>query len=190
MTEAVLNRLIKQLDYPDWTGKSHSDETKRKMSLTRHRMMDEGLKIVGSYKGHYRCNHPEKYRGDPTGIIYRSGIELRVMQHLDSNPGVISWQSEEFCIPYFDPSTNRQRRYFPDFLVVTKTSTGTLTQIIEVKPAHQCVPPKVPAKRTKRFINEALTFGTNSAKFAAAEEYCRDRGWKFKIITDKDIQSW
>jgi hypothetical protein len=109
------------------------------------------------------------------------------MQHLDSSPGVIQWQSEEFPIPYFDPSTNRMRRYFVDFKVVVKNGTGTLTQLIEIKPAKQCEPPKVPAKRTRRFITEMLTYGTNQAKWKAAEEYCLDRGWKFKIITEKDL---
>jgi hypothetical protein len=140
-----------------------------------------------AWKGHYRCNNPSKYDGDPTGIIYRSSLELRFMQHLDSSPGVLQWQSEEFFIPYFDPSTNKMRRYFIDFKVVVKNGTGTLTQLIEIKPSKQCLPPVVPTKKTRRFITEMLTYGTNQAKWKAAEEYCLDRGWKFKIITEKDL---
>jgi hypothetical protein len=114
-------------------------------------------------------------------------LELRFMQYLDSNPNVLKWQSEEFFIPYFDPSTNKARRYFVDFLVTIKTTSGQLTQLIEIKPSSQCVPPKVPAKRTRRFVNEVLTYGTNQAKWKAAESYALDRGWKFKIITEKDL---
>lgn len=140
-----------------------------------------------AYKGRFRPSHPEKYDGDTTNIIYRSGLELRFMQYLDSNSNVIKWQSEEFSIPYFDPSTNKWRRYFVDFLVVTRNGKGTLTQLVEIKPASQCQPPKIPAKRTRRFITEMLTWGTNQAKWNAASEFAADRGWKFKVITDKDL---
>lgn len=140
-----------------------------------------------AYHGKFRPNNPQKYDGDPTNIVYRSSLELRFMQYLDSNANVLKWQSEEFFIPYYDPSSKRARRYFVDFLVVTKTPTGQMTQLIEIKPLKQTVPPKVPAKRTRRFISEVLTYGTNQAKWKAAEEYCLDRGWKFKIITEKDL---
>ena len=112
------------------------------------------------------------------------------MEHLDSNSGVIKWSSEELPIPYFDPSTNRRRRYFVDFVVTVKTANGTLTQLVEIKPSAQCVPPKVPQKKTRRFINEMLTWGTNQAKWKAAEEYAADRGWKFKVITERELGGW
>lgn len=140
-----------------------------------------------SYKGKFSPSNPEKYDGDPTNIIYRSFLELRFMQYLDSNASVLKWQSEEFCIPYFDPATNRARRYFPDFLVVVKNGQGTLTQLVEIKPEYQTKPPKVPSRKTKRFIHETLTYGTNISKWKAAEEFCKDRNWKFKIITEKDL---
>jgi hypothetical protein len=141
-----------------------------------------------AYNGKFRPNNPEKYDGDPTNIVYRSSYELRFMQYLDSNSNVLKWQSEEFCIPYFDPSTKKMRRYFPDFLVVVKQGEGTLTQLIEIKPSKECVPPKVPEKRTRRFIKEVLTYGTNQAKWQHAEEYCKDRNWKFRVITEKDLK--
>jgi hypothetical protein len=112
------------------------------------------------------------------------------MEHLDSNSGVLKWSSEELAIPYFDPSTNRMRRYFVDFIVVVKTNSGTLTQMVEIKPSAQCVPPKAPTKKSRRYITEMLTWGTNQAKWKAAEEYCKDRNWKFKVITEKELGGW
>jgi hypothetical protein len=32
-----------------------------------------------------------------------------------------------------------------------------------------------------------MTWGINTAKWKAAEEYCRDRGWKFQIFTEKEL---
>jgi len=32
-----------------------------------------------------------------------------------------------------------------------------------------------------------FTYAKNTAKWKAAEEYCRKKGWKFKILSEKDI---
>jgi hypothetical protein len=42
-------------------------------------------------------------------------------------------------------------------------------------------------KVTKRYINEVMTYGFNSAKWKAAEEFCSDRKWQFKIMTEKEL---
>lgn len=59
--------------------------------------------------------------------------------------------------------------------------------LIEVKPKAQTVEPKKQSTVTKRYLNEVFTWGVNSAKWAAAEEYCKDKGWKFVIMTEKEI---
>ena len=40
---------------------------------------------------------------------------------------------------------------------------------------------------SRRYLNEVKTWGINEAKWKAAEEYCKDRGWKFKIMTEKEL---
>ena len=42
-------------------------------------------RILVSYNK-YRPQNPEKYKDDPTNIIYRSSWELTVFKYLDSNP--------------------------------------------------------------------------------------------------------
>jgi hypothetical protein len=63
--------------------------------------------------------------------------------------------------------------------------------LIEVKPYSQTKPPAVQNtkknKPTKRYLNEVKTWGTNSAKWNAADEFCKDRGWKFQIITENEL---
>ena len=39
------------------------------------------------------------------------------MNYCDLNENILEWASEEFWIPYLDPTTNRVRRYFPDFFI-------------------------------------------------------------------------
>jgi len=142
-----------------------------------------------SYKGYFKPKNPEKYKGNPTNIIYRSGWELKLMSYLDSHPDVVQWSSEEFCIPYRSPVDNRIHRYFPDFYVKKKKPDGTFeVVVIEVKPASQTKPPTRPDKISKRYINEVYTWGINSAKWKAAEEFCADRNWTFQIFTEKELK--
>jgi hypothetical protein len=42
-------------------------------------------------------------------------------------------------------------------------------------------------KKTQKFIKEAMTYAVNQAKWKYANEYCIDKGWKFKVITEKDL---
>tara|TARA_B100001123_G_C15224745_1_gene992716 strand:- start:852 stop:1277 length:426 start_codon:yes stop_codon:yes gene_type:complete len=133
-----------------------------------------------AYKGKFRPQNPKKYKGDYTKIIYRSGWELKFMNYLDRQPDVISWSSEEVIIPYKSPIDNRFHRYYPDFWV--KTLKGE--SLIEIKPKRQTQPPKENPKHRRRYLKEVKTWGINSAKFAAAEQFCKSKGWEWRIITD------
>lgn len=141
------------------------------------------------YQGRFKPKNPKKYSGDPTNIIYRSGWELKFMQYVDDHPEVVQWASEELVIPYKSPIDGRYHRYFTDFVI--KKKSGEVF-VIEVKPAAQTVPPKETTKSGKkkpkpRFIEEVKTWGINSSKWNAAQEYCKDRGWKFVIMTEHDL---
>jgi hypothetical protein len=61
------------------------------------------------------------------------------------------------------------------------------TYLIEIKPESQTLPPVPPKKKTKRFIQEVMTYGKNQAKWKAATEYAKDRGWEFMILTEKHL---
>lgn len=139
-------------------------------------------------QGKFTPKFPQKYIGDPTNIVFRSGWERRVMQSLDENTLIVRWASEEVVIPYISPIDNRPHRYFVDFYVEAKQPDGSIRKIlIEVKPAAQTKPPKTPKRKTKRYITEVMTWGVNEAKWKAAQEYCLDRGWEFQIITEADL---
>lgn len=142
-----------------------------------------------AYSGRFSPKNPKKYAGDPTNIIWRSTWELRVMKYLDENPNVIEWKSEEIAIPYISPVDNRRHRYFPDFIVKVKRTDGSIhTMMLEVKPEAQTKEPKVQKKKTKKYITEVVTWGQNQAKWAAAREFCLDRGWEFKLITERELK--
>jgi hypothetical protein len=140
-----------------------------------------------SYKGTFLPKNPSKYNGNSKNIIYRSNWELRVMKYFDDHPNVIWWASEELPIPYVSPVDNKTHRYFPDFIVKMRLKDGKLiTYILEVKPLAQTKMP-VQKRKTKRFIQEAATYAVNQEKWRAADLFCREHGWQFKIITEKEL---
>jgi hypothetical protein len=142
-----------------------------------------------SYKGRYKPENPKKYKGDPTNIIYRSLWERKFMRYCDLNESVNQWQSEEFWIPYRSPLDNRIHRYFPDFFVKYKDKAGkTRVMVIEIKPKNQVVMPEQnPKRRTKAWAYKVQTWVVNQAKWEAAKEYCADRNYEFKIMTEEDL---
>ena len=141
-----------------------------------------------AYSGRFTPKNPQKYVGDANNIIYRSSWECKVMSWLDRNDNIVSWASEELIIPYISPVDGRRHRYFPDFLVKVKTRDGAVkTMILEVKPKKQTEKPEQRKRITKQYINEIATWGVNQAKWKAATEFCLDRGWEFKILTEEHL---
>ena len=140
-----------------------------------------------SYKGWFTPKHRSKSKGDSENVVYRSSWELRVMKWLDENPSVIWWASEELIIRYKSPIDQKIHRYFPDFIVRLKQKNGTeSTVVIEIKPQKQTVKPEQ-KRKTKRYLQEAATYAINQEKWRAADLFCKEHGWQFKVLTEKDI---
>ena len=144
--------------------------------------------MAESIKSRYKPEYPKKYKGDPNNIICRSSWERRFCRWCDLNENILEWGSEEFFIPYFDPTTSRVRRYFPDFIIKVREQSGEIKKyVIEIKPKRQTMPPKPQQRKTKKYLNEITTYAVNEAKFKAAEQYCKDRKYKFRILTEDDL---
>lgn len=47
--------------------------------------------------------------------------------------------------------------------------------------------PKAGARKTQKLLQETYTFVKNQAKWKAATEYAKDRGWEFKILTENEL---
>ena len=136
-----------------------------------------------AYRGKYYPSFPRKYKGDPTNIIYRSLWERKFMVYCDKNAKILEWGSEEIALPYISPHDSRVHRYFPDFYIKVQENTGKIKRyLIEVKPLKQ-----KPKRQTKGYIREAFEYARNQAKWKAAREYCADRMWEFKVITEKEL---
>ena len=140
------------------------------------------------YKGYFKPERPEKYKGNPRNIIYRSMWERHCMVYFDRNDNVLEWASEEIIIPYVSPFDGRVHRYYPDFFLKIKKGQMTEMWIIEVKPSKYLKPPKEGKRKTKSYLYEIREWGRNSAKWEAAKGYCEKRGWVFDVWTEKTLK--
>jgi hypothetical protein len=110
------------------------------------------------------------------------------MIYCDTNENILEWGSEELALPYRSPIDNKIHRYFPDFYIKVKESNGSIKKyLIEIKPKKQTIEPQVQKRKTKGYIYEVYEYAKNQAKWKAAEEFCKDRQWQFKVLTEDDL---
>lgn len=141
-----------------------------------------------AYRGKFQPSYPKKYKGDVRNIIYRSLWERKFMVYCDLNENILEWGSEEIALPYRSPIDNKIHRYFPDFYIKYKNKSGKIVKsLIEVKPLKQTTPPVKPKRKTKGYLYEAYEYAKNQAKWKAARDFCDDRMWEFKVLTEKEL---
>jgi hypothetical protein len=138
-----------------------------------------------AYSGKYKVKNLAKYKGDPTKVVYRSMWERNCFTWCENESTVKEWSSEEVVIPYYYEVDKKYHRYFMDLRI---TYTDGRTVLVEIKPAKETAPPKRPDK-TKRYLNEALTYIKNKNKWEQAKEYAKDRGWSFEIWTEHTLEA-
>ncbi len=143
--------------------------------------------MIKYFQGKFIPKNPKKYVGDYSNIVARSSWEFKLFKWLDENISITKWASEELIIPYFDPVSNKIRRYFPDVLVEYISTNGSIKRaVIEVKPDAQTRMP-ILKRKTKRYLTESSTYITNTAKWEAAKKWCDSNGFDFWIFTEYEL---
>jgi hypothetical protein len=136
-------------------------------------------------QGVFTPKNSEKFIGSKA--IYRSGLELIFFRFCDNNPNVIKWGSENVVVPYKSPLDNRVHKYYVDNFVTIKEGKDTISYLVEIKPSKQTKPPQTKYRKKQHLIYEQKAYVTNQAKWKAAREYCKKRGFTFIIITEKEL---
>jgi hypothetical protein len=139
-----------------------------------------------AYKGKYKIKHPEKYAGNPNKVVYRSLWERQAFKWCENNPKVTAWNSEEVVVPYKCTVDKKLHRYFVDLLIQMDNKK---TYLIEIKPKSQTQPPKARSRKTKKYINEQLTYIKNNDKWEAATQFAEHKGWKFQVWTEETLKN-
>ena len=138
-----------------------------------------------SYKGRYKIKKPDKYAGDPTKVVYRSLWERNTFRWCEDNPKVKLWNSEEVVVPYVSTVDKKLHRYFVDLLIQMDDKK---TYLVEIKPKNQTIAPKK-RRKTKKYINEVLTYAKNNDKWEAANQFAEHKGWKFQVWTEETLKN-
>ena len=118
-------------------------------------------------------------------MIFRSMWEKHCFKWCDNNSDVKHWSSEETVIPYFYDVDKRYHRYFMDLKI---TFTNGKTLLVEIKPDKETKPPAYNGRKTKRYINESMTYVKNINKWEAASKYAKDNGYDFVIWTEDTLK--
>jgi|TARA_R110000850_G_scaffold271478_1_gene405823 hypothetical protein len=140
---------------------------------------------MNTYKGKFVPKQHKKYKGDFSKITYRSSWEQKFMLHLDNNPNVTKWNSEEVVVNYIWSQDGKKHRYFMDFWVRYENGREFW---FEVKPYIQTQEPKLQGKTKKRQLDESLTYSKNIDKWATAFEASKKAGVKFIILTEHGLK--
>lgn len=109
-----------------------------------------------------------KYSSSKAGVIFlKSNWELIVAKYLDKESEVKNFVYEPFSIDYISED-NKIRKYYPDFLVEYQLRK----ELLEIKPSF------------------LLLEDVNNRKIKAASEFSIKSGISFKIITEKELDTY
>ena len=139
-----------------------------------------------AYKGKYKIKNPDKYAGNPNTVVFRSLWERNTFRWCENNPKVKLWNSEEIVVPYKSTVDKKLHRYYVDLLIQMENKE---TYLIEIKPKSQTQPPKPRSRKTRKFINEQLTYIKNNDKWEAADQFAKHKGWKFQVWTEETLKN-
>jgi hypothetical protein len=102
----------------------------------------------------------------------------------DAHPNILKWASENVKIPYRSPVDGKYHNYVPDFMIQYQDKDGTEhVELIEIKPSNQTT------MENARTRGQAMQIHINAAKWTAAQEWCKRKGIRFKVINEDQIFS-
>lgn len=112
--------------------------------------------------------------GETSG--FESSLERDFMTILDFTIEVARWEEQPVEICYQD-AAGRARRYYPDILVLYRR---------DVVPARH-MPHELCEVKYREDLR--VNWAEYKEKFKAARRYAREQGWRFRIMTEREIRT-
>jgi hypothetical protein len=109
--------------------------------------------------------------GDGGAAAFESSLERDWLLALDFDLRVQAIQVQPFSLHY--EHRGATRRYTPDVRADYRLESGIATVVYEVKPSEEL----------------RLNWSAYRPRFKAAVRYCRDHGWRFKLVTERHIRT-
>lgn len=142
-------------------------------------------------QGYFDVSASTKYADKTKPCIYRSSYEFLFMKWCERTSYVIKWISEPFELEYPCLETGRVRHYNVDFVVDVDKPEKWL---IEVKPLKEVNDANHFGRIIKTITDPANKLAyvkankiaaKNYSKWVYANKYCKERGYRFIIVTEK-----
>ena len=154
-------------------------------------------RFIIEVKPKYQCKSPpenpkrktKKWFNDVKNWTINQAKWKYATEWCDNNDNVLEWTSESVIIPYISPFDNKAHRYYVDNKVVIKEGDKIVRYLIEIKPDKQTKKPvtKRSTKKKSTIMYENYTYVINQCKWEAARKWCDKHGYKFLILTEKEL---
>jgi len=132
-------------------------------------------------QGTFEIGNPQKFVGSKPPY-YRSSWELAFMRMCDNHPNITKWASENVKIPYRSPLDGKYHNYVHDFMLQYTDKNGAEhVELIEIKPRNQTV------MESAKTQGQKMQTAMNAAKWTAAQEWCKRKGIRFKVLNEDQI---
>lgn len=125
---------------------------------------DFGNRRRKTKKPHFKEGHLISLKNEGRAMHYRSGWELEVYECLEELKEVLRYDVESFYVPYY--WKGEWHKYYPDLTVYF---TDGHIEIWEVKPQNQ------------------QEIEKNQAKWKACYNLCENKGYRFVVQSEKEI---
>jgi hypothetical protein len=112
----------------------------------------------------------------------------------DNKESVLKWSSEPVTIKYKWSKDGKEHKYYPDFYMKTEgeNDEAPVEWLVEIKPEAQIKKPLPPKTKSKKALNSykflAEAYIKNRDKYAYANAWCENRGWRFIVLTEKTLK--
>jgi hypothetical protein len=101
----------------------------------------------------------------------------------------LKWGSENVIVPYVSKIDGKWHKYYVDNYVEILEGTTVAKYLIEIKPYKQTLKPesKQGKKKSSLLYEQTQWIINHEGKWPAAMQFCKNRGWKFLILTEKEL---
>lgn len=122
-------------------------------------------------------------------VQFKSKLEFIAFKYADMNPKISKFSVEPFNIQYVKPTDNKVHRYFIDMFLEFVTGDKFLVEVKSKSETYQPQKPKCLNPKTIIRYKEAIeTYVINKAKWKAAEDFAKQRGMQFIILTEEQLK--
>jgi len=122
------------------------------------------VRKIGPKRGVNRRCLVARPNPDVPMVFCESLLERDFIRLCNMDSDVVDIQYQPLCLMY--NHAGKRKKYYPDFLLTLKDDSRILVEV-----------------KTEEHVNDA----ENQVKYKVGEMYCQEQVWKFKVLTEEEI---